>query len=362
MNVFDNDFRKNWQEYFSDVKKLNEYTNTNSVELKNLKVQDFDLEGVIFNGATFQGVTFENITAEHSKFRKTKFINCKFINCKFWEAEFTDTVFEDCEFIKSNFLQSIVINVKIINSKSIESEFDGLEGNELFIELSDFTRRSSFTDSRIPFKFKNTILSGVNMMGLDNLQSLVIEGGTLEEVNFGYSHFSDIILRRAKQGESPVRFNQASAKSITFEDVDMVRGVSLASVQAANVRISNSRMKVSFARSVIPKVSARDSEFFVFGLSEANMPHVTLVNSRIHYLSLWDGSAEEMIIQDSEINQIEGENFKGNHILWHNVTLDGEINLANAQVKDFRPTRLKRGPNLNLITTGSNLRFDFSAE
>jgi len=35
---------------------------------------------------------------------------------------------------------------------------------------------------------------------------------------------------------------------------------------------------------------------------------------------------------------------------------------AEPQIKDFRPSRLKRGPNLNLITTGSNLRFEFGAE
>jgi hypothetical protein len=41
----------------------------------------------------------------------------------------------------------------------------------------------------------------------------------------------------------------------------------------------------------------------------------------------------------------------------HPKALDGKIDLTNAQVKDFRPTRLKRGPRLNLITSGSNMRF-----
>jgi hypothetical protein len=59
----------------------------------------------------------------------------------------------------------------------------------------------------------------------------------------------------------------------------------------------------------------------------------------------------------STINIIDATEFKGEIVLWDNVTLDGKIDLTNAQVKDFRPTRLKRGPRLNLITTGSNMRF-----
>jgi hypothetical protein len=59
----------------------------------------------------------------------------------------------------------------------------------------------------------------------------------------------------------------------------------------------------------------------------------------------------------STIHIIDATEFKGEIVLWDNVTLDGKIDLTNAQVKDFRPTRLKRGPRLNLITTGSNMRF-----
>jgi hypothetical protein len=48
---------------------------------------------------------------------------------------------------------------------------------------------------------------------------------------------------------------------------------------------------------------------------------------------------------------------KADTVLWDNVTLNGKIDLTNAQVKDFRPTRIQHGPDLQLITTGSNLNF-----
>lgn len=60
----------------------------------------------------------------------------------------------------------------------------------------------------------------------------------------------------------------------------------------------------------------------------------------------------------SQINILNATAFKADTVVWDNVTLDGKIDLTNAQVKDFSPTRITRGPNLQLITTGSNMRFN----
>lgn len=87
------------------------------------------------------------------------------------------------------------------------------------------------------------------------------------------------------------------------------------------------------------------------------MPYVELTGCNIHSFPMWDGYTDELTVQNSSIGEIDGENFKADLVVWDNVTLDGKIDLTNAQVKDFRPTRLKRGPTLNLITTGSNMRF-----
>jgi len=72
---------------------------------------------------------------------------------------------------------------------------------------------------------------------------------------------------------------------------------------------------------------------------------------------MWDGYTEELHIRNCAIDEIDGENFKADTVIWDNVTLDGKIDFTNAQVKDFQATRLKRGSQLQLVTTGSNLKF-----
>lgn len=75
-------------------------------------------------------------------------------------------------------------------------------------------------------------------------------------------------------------------------------------------------------------------------------------------IALWDCFVDEYSVTNSTIDIIRGKNFKADTVVWDNVTLDGKVDLTNVQVKDFRPTRLKRGPKLQLITTGSNMRFN----
>ncbi len=358
MNMFSSEFQKKWDELSKDVDKLNEYTQTHpNIEMKNTKVEDVNIDGVIFNGATFENVDFTGVSSSKSKYLKVRFVNCKFENYKAWNSEFVDVVFDNCEFILTNFLGSTVVNVKIEHCKGVGAEFDDLRGNELLVEDTILNDRSSFTDGRIPFVFRNTTLSGVNMMGLSGNNTLLIEGGLLDEVNFGHSHFSTVTLRRVKQGEGPVRFNGATMESIRIEDVDMWRGLSLAEIKAGLVSIEGGTLKTAFSDSIIPKVYARGVEFYLFSLSEANLPYVSLIDCMIHDFPLWDGFVEELLVQNSIIGEIDGENFKADTVVWDNVTLDGKVDLTNAHINDFRPTRIKRGPKLNLMTTGSNIKF-----
>ena len=358
MNIFSSEFQKKWDELSKDISKLNEYTRTHpNIEMKDTKVEDIDIDGAMFNGATFENVVFTNVSSSKSRYLKVKFINCKFENYKAWNSEFVNVEFENCEFISTNFLGSKVVNVKIKNCTAIEAEFDDLTGDEIFVEKSVFKERSSFTDSKIPFVFRETTLDGVNMMGLDGANSLLIEGGLLDEVNFGKSHFSTVTLRRVKQGEGPVRFNGATADRIKIEDVDLWRGLSLAEMKAGFVSIEGGKLKTAFSDSVISKVYARDVDFYMFSLSEAHLPYVSLMDCQIRDFPMWDGFVEELFVQNSTIEEVDGENFKADTVVWDNVTLDGKIDLTNAHVEDFQVTRLKRGPKLQLITTGSNLKF-----
>lgn len=195
------------------------------------------------------------------------------------------------------------------------------------------------------------------MMGLDGMNKLFIEGGVLSEVDFGRSQFSDIILRRVKQSGGGVRFNDLTAKSISFEDVDMTRGTAIGRSNVGVVRISGGRFGTAFDGSTVGRIVARDAELSYMSFSEATLPYVEIAKCSLYDTGMWDGYIKEFLVTNSQFHIIVGENFKADTVVWDNVTLSGKIDLTNVQVKDFRPSRINRGADLQLITAGSNMRF-----
>jgi uncharacterized protein YjbI with pentapeptide repeats len=357
MNIFKNDFEQRWEELFKDVRKLNEYTTTHLVELRKVEVSEQNIDGAIFIGTKFTGVKWEARRGQKSKFTKTVFRDCEFINSNFDESIFVDVEFIDCTFFDSTLSGSTMTGVRFVNCTMEETKLTGLDGTELDIEGGDYKVRTSFSFSGIPLKIKNARFSGVNFMGMVDSCPLSIEGCLLSEVDFSKSHFSTVTLRRVRQGEGPTQFNSVIAESFRFEDVDMTRGVSLARVKTPLVSIEGGTFRGATEGSTIGKIYARKANLFMYDMSEATMPYVNIDNCEILNLAIWECNAKEILITNSTVDGIDATDFKADIVLWDNVTLDGKIDLTNAQVKDFRPTRLKRGPTLNLITTGSNMKF-----
>ena len=87
------------------------------------------------------------------------------------------------------------------------------------------------------------------------------------------------------------------------------------------------------------------------------MGQVPISNTTLHRTGLFDGYVDELNITNSTLDEIVGENFRADTVVWDSVTLDGKVDLTNAHINDFRPTHIKRGPKLNLMTTGSNIKF-----
>ena len=357
MDLYKNDFEQKWEQLFEDVNQLNEYSATNPVKLRKVEVEGKEINGAIFTGAVFSGVKWTSTRGLKTKFTKTIFQNCEFIGCNFDESNFTGVEFTGCKFINSTLSGSKMIDVRFVDCVMEEAKFTGLDGNTLVLEGGMYGVRTSFSFSGLPLHIKGVNLSGVNFMGMVDSCPLLIEGGSLSEVDFGKSYFSTVTLRRVKQGEGPVRFNGATMDKISIEDADLWRGLSLSEIKAGSVSIEGGKLKTSFSDSIIPKVYAHNVEFYLFSLSESHLPFVSLTDCKIHDFPMWDGYTEELHIRNCAIDEIDGENFKADTVIWDNVTLDGKIDFTNAQVKDFQATRLKRGSQLQLITTGSNLKF-----
>jgi uncharacterized protein YjbI with pentapeptide repeats len=356
MNIFKNDFEKRWSELSQDVKKLNEYTKIHLVELRDVKAEGLKLEGVVFTDSTFSGVEWENVNASKAVLTKVIFRKCKFIGGKWKDGILTDVIFEDCEFYDTSLSGCTVANIQFKNCKINHTGIGYLKGGKVEFEGCNWDMGAG-GDSSCEFVFKNCTLSGISFSMMKNNVPILFEDTLLDEIDFYGSHFSTVTLRRVRQGEEPVRFNSSIVDTFTFDNVDMTRGVSLAFVKANLVRITGGRFGAAFEGSMIAKVLAQGAFLANIDFSEATMPHVGIGNCELYDLAIWDAIIEEFSIMASTINIIDATEFKGEIVLWDNVTLDGKIDLTNAQVKDFRPTRLKRGPKLNLITTGSNMRF-----
>jgi uncharacterized protein YjbI with pentapeptide repeats len=355
MNIFKNEFEQKWEELSRDVKKLNEYTALHPVELKGVKITERKIDGAIFSGAKFSGVEWESSTSKNSTFSKVVFENCKFIQSDFSYSTFTDVVFKGCEFMDADINRSTLVGVRFEGCKFKQMGLVENKGDTLRLVNCDVLD-SGLGDSTIDFEIKDCTLDGVDVSTTNGGRKVLIEGGLLSEVDFGDSHFSDVILRRVKQGEGGVYFNSVTAKSIHFEDVEMLGGTGIGYATVGTVTISGGQIYgPAFKDSHIAKTYIRDA--FVTCFAPGNMGVIHVSNSTLHDSGLFRGIVEEFSVHNSNIDEIAGKNFKADIVIWDNVTLDGKIDLTNAHIKDFRPTRLKRGPCLQLITTGSNIRF-----
>jgi uncharacterized protein YjbI with pentapeptide repeats len=356
MGIFKNDFEQKWEELSQDVKKLNEYTALRPVELRNVKVSERNLDGAIFTGAKFIEVEWENSTSKKSTFTKVVFEKCKFTQSNFSYSTFTDVVFKDCEFLDADIDRSKLIDVRFEGCKFNQMGLVENEGNTLSL-VNCHMLDSGMGDCTIDFEIKDSTLDGVDVSTSKGGRKVHIEGGLLSEVDFGDSHFSTVTLRRVRQGEGGVKFNGITAKDILLEDVDL-DGIGFMNATADTAIIRDSQiLAIGFIGGGIDKIYFSNSTIRYFDIAESMMPHVEFTKCKLYEPMLYDGLIEELAIRESTITDMKGKNFKADIVLWDNVTLDGKIDLTNAQVKDFRPTRLKRGPKLNLITTGSNMKF-----
>ena len=356
MPIFGGEFQNKYTEFFQDIEKLNTYTRTHKVELSSVTVKDVNIRAAEFHGAVFKNVKWENMTMEDSIFNDVVFENCEFEDVNFNAGTFVNCEFINCQFNETKMNRAVFTGGKFLgcdikNSGMVKWTGDGVEFSKSTV------LDTPLAQGNISFTFRETDLDGVRIMMTEGLHPLLIEGGTLSEVDFGKSYFSTVTLRRVKQGEGGVKFNSVTAESISFEDVEMMRGTGIGYSTVGMVRIVGGKMYgPSFLDANIAKTYVRDAYVTRFAIG-SKMGQVSINNTTLHRTGLFDGYVDELNITNSTLDEIVGENFKADIVVWDNVTLDGKVDLTNAHINDFRPTRIKRGPKLNLMTTGSNIKF-----
>ena len=357
MSLLQNDFEKRWDDLSKDVKQLNEYMATRPVELRNIQVGYKDLEDARFVGATFTSVEWNGTHLKNASFTKTVFKDCSFNGSLHQGSVFTDVVFENCTFEQAEFGRSTFVNVRFINCRFTDTRLEDATGSELLFEDSHLETRTSLAGSAIPMTFRRCSLKGVGLSGMKSYNKLILEECFLDEVDFSRGTFSEVVIVRGRQGEGPLRFNDTMFKSIRFEDVEMNRGVGVAGAKGDTVSINGGSIKITFRGSTIDKIFVRDTNTVNFSVRLSNLPSVHIANSYLYDPMFCETFLGELVVQNSILEDADFEEFKGNHVVLHNVTLKGKVNFTDAMVENFKATEINHGPNLQLITTGSNLRF-----
>lgn len=357
MNIFKNDFEQRWEELSKDVKKLNEYTTKNPVELRKVKIQDKDIEGAIFINANFDEIEWESTNSQKSSYTKVVFENCKFLSSNFSYSNFINVVFKNCEFNDADFNRSNLAGVIFENCKFEQMGLVENKGDTLEMRGCQILN-SGIGDSTIDLKFSNCTLDGVDISVTKGARNLIIEDSLLSEVDFGDSNFSDIILRKVRQREGGIKFNGIIFKNIKIEDSQLPVGIGLGNSTGDILNVTNSSLgNIGMEGSKISKISFRNSELHFLDFKSTVIDNLTATICDLVNLRLRNGFISEFKSTDSTIAHILGQNFKSDIVVWDNVTIDGKIDFTNAQIEDFRPTRINRGSTLQLITTGSNIKF-----
>ena len=356
MTLFNNNFQKNWEQLSLNVDELNNYTKNHVVELRDVKIKDKKLNGMIFNGGTFSGVEWSHISGKKSAFYDVTFVKCSFIESDFSSSSFVNVTFKDCRFIDSNINRSTIESVSFESCELRQMGLVNNKGTQISF-IKSHIEDSGMGDCALDFQFINSSLDGVDLSTSRARHNIFIEKGILSDVDFGDSTFFSIIIKNARQGAGSIKFNDLSAESIVVENVDMTHGTAMARSTIGSVTILGGRFGTSFGHSKIGSISIRDVELTYMEFSRVNLPKVTITNCSLYDTAFYDGFIEELAVYNSKIDIVIGENFKADTVVWDNVTLDGKIDFTDAHIKDFQPSRITRGPNLNLITTGSNLKF-----
>lgn len=199
MSIFKNNFEKRWEELFKDVEKLNQYTTKAPISLRDVKVQNYNIDGAIFSNAIFKSIEWAVCSSQKASYTKVIFENCKFIQSDFSYSNFTDVQFINCEFFDSDFNRSNLVGVIFKSCKFDQMGLVENKGDLLKMENCTILD-SGLGDSAIDFEFKDCTFDGVDISVSKGGHKLLIEGGLLSEVDFGDSHFSDVTLRRVRQG------------------------------------------------------------------------------------------------------------------------------------------------------------------
>lgn len=59
-----------WKDRFQDIKELNDYAKTNSIDLSDVKIENKNIDGVVIGKGLFKGTVWKEVSAKKQQFKQ----------------------------------------------------------------------------------------------------------------------------------------------------------------------------------------------------------------------------------------------------------------------------------------------------
>lgn len=345
-----------WKQRFQDVTKLNAYAKTQPVELSNVTIENHNIDGAVLNGGKFENTDWKEVRANKTTLTNVTFRRGILENIDFSHSTLTDVVFEDVKLRGIRFFHATLNNVRFVRCTFNGVNVDQTKNSR--IEVSDSQAIStSFSEGQLIAVFRNSkLFEGVEITDLLPPSSLTFEKSELKAVDMSRSKLDELTIVESNMDHS----------ALTFGSVDKldVKGSVLASVsfrestiKSATIRETKIGTLVFFASKITSMSIAHCTEATGLAAYQATIGALMLNRCSLDDLSLLEAKIGTLQIQDGSISNSMLKRMEANSAVFENISFGGAVNFTAAKVRDLKTHNISKQPGLNLITTGSNVKF-----
>jgi len=345
-----------WKELFADVAKLNEYQQQgHTVELQNTRIENYDLAGARFDKAKFEDTDWKSVTAKGATFSNTTFRNCKLDQVRFEEATLKDVTFDNCELSKVSFFHAQLPGVRFINStlKDKTTFQASTSGNITFDHAT--MKEVSFYKAQAVIAVRDSKINDGDFTTMQPPSSLTFEKSELKEVNFERSILERFVLNHVKAdmgGTSGGRINVVEIRDSQF-------GFSFSETQIDSFTVSKSTIETALNSATVKSIEMSDCQGMKnMTLYMAKIERMRIQNCHLNDFALVKATVDEFSVTNAKLTKNQFMNSKIKTMTLENISLDGKVDFTNAHIDQLTTKNITKLPGLNLITTGSNVKFE----
>jgi uncharacterized protein YjbI with pentapeptide repeats len=253
------------------------------------------------------------------------------------------------KFIHCKFTAQAKATFRSLKNSNIEFEYTTFEAEEMG------PPKITFAGSTAALTFRNSTVTGVQLVDLVLPSSLTFENSKLQDIDMSRSKLAKLVMDGVKGGGA-TGFDTGNVAEVVFRNSEV--GINLGEMTLGKVSYVNSVVNVNFASSNIKELQINNCK----GMEDLNLYQAKIDSLQIGNCPVSDLAPIEATIQNFSINKasIENSKFKKMKVVnftLTDVSLDGHLDFSNAHVEHLITKNITQKSGLNLNLTGSNVKF-----